>query len=133
MCGVSNLVGINVPGLVGTFLAIGPRYAVFAALATLVQEFLRVLSWISLGGEVTEIWIGGFFSHARGAGGPAPALLLAGPLLSLVSALLFVGASRPPVKRLLNPLARYDRPFGAVLLKLAVGSIVFTFLDTVFR
>lgn len=117
-----RVVGINLPGLITTILAIGPRYALLTLLAVLIQELGRIILTVSFGSEIKEIWFGGFFSSACGNDGMTPWLGLLGPAWSLILAICLNGSYRPSLLSLVNPASTHKRAMGMVMLKLALGS-----------
>ena len=116
------MIGINIPGLVATMVAIGPRYAVLTLAAVFCQELGRVILAISTGSEVHQVWLGGFFGFAEGNGAFSALLGWFGPLWSLIIGSCLVGSQRPPLSSLLNPASTYRKPLGSVMFKLAIGS-----------
>lgn len=118
------VIGLDLPGLLTTMLLLGPRYAALTALAVCGQELGRVIAAVSLGGEISEVWLGGFFGRTVGQHLSPLCLMALGPAWSLLSGLCLMGGYRPGLLKLLHPAAQHERPLGTVLLKLSVGSAV---------
>ncbi len=118
------MIGVNVPGVIATVALIGPVHAGWTLLAIALQEAGRLVLTTGFGAEVSEIWVGGFFSLAEATSGRPLLIALAGPLWSLTLASCFGGLHRARGFGFLNPATRHSRPFGIVLTKLALGSIV---------
>ena len=117
------MIGVNVPGVIATIALIGPVHAGWTLLAILLQEAGRLVLATGFGGEISEIWVGGFFSLAEARGARPLMIALIGPLWSLTLASCFGGLQTARGLPLLNPATRHGRPFSVVLLKLALGSI----------
>jgi len=113
-----------VPGIIATITLIGPVHAGWTLLAIALQEAGRLVLATGFGGEVNEIWVGGFFSLAEATGARPVMIALAGPLWSLTLASCFGGLQRARGLTFFNPATRHCRPFSVVLMKLALGSIV---------
>ncbi|MDP2859977.1 MAG: hypothetical protein Q8P50_18705 [Bacillota bacterium] len=117
------MVGVNVPGIIVTVALVGPVHAGWTLLAIVLQEAGRLVLATGFGGEISEMWVGGFFSLAEATGARPLMIAMAGPLWSLALATCFGGLDAANAGLLLNPATRHRRPLGVALLKLAVGSM----------
>jgi len=118
------LIGVNVPGIIVTVALVGPVHAGWTLLAIVLQEAGRLVLATGFGGEISEMWVGGFFSLAEAAGARPLMVAMAGPLWSLALAACLGGLGGTAKARLLlNPATRHKRPLGVALLKLAIGSM----------
>jgi hypothetical protein len=112
-----------VPGIILTVTLVGPVHAGWALLAIVLQETGRLVFATGLGGEVSEMWVGGFFSLAEAVGARPVILAMAGPMWSLALAACFGGLHVKKAGMLLNPATRHRHPLGVALLKLGIGSL----------